>query len=184
MRDDVPAPLADLVRRLLAKDPAARPASAEDVLAALDRLAEVALPLQGLPVETFEPGEVILATGVTTNRIMILKEGAVEVVADGVRLAVAEEPGTIFGELSVLLRRPHTVDVRALRRSTLHVADATTFFRDNPGVTLHVATGLARRLAAANDRMLEVRGKLGPRSSGSVMRVTEFLRGALFNTQR
>ena len=79
---------------------------------------------------------------------------------DAVRLSVAEEPGTIFGDLSALLRRPHTADVRPLRRSTMYVADATTFFETYPTVALHVATGLARRLEAADLRMLEVRRKL------------------------
>jgi serine/threonine protein kinase len=184
LRDDVPAPFAELIRRLLAKNPAERPASAEDVSMALDRLAEVVLPIEGLPVETFQPGDAIMAAGATTSRILILKEGAVEISVGGVRLNEIDEPGTIFGELSVLLHRPHTVDVRALRRSTLHVADAGTFFRDNPGITLHVATGLARRLVAADARLLKVREEIEAKAPGSVARVVESIREALRNTVR
>lgn len=159
-RPDVPAEFVHLIRRLLGKRPEDRPASAADVLQSLERLGQVILPLSDLPVETFEANTLLMQAGTVSNRILILKEGALEISREGVPLSVVEEPGTIFGELAALLRRPHTADVRPLRTSTLHVADAISFFDTYPAVALYVATGLARRLEAADMRMLEVRKKL------------------------
>jgi CRP-like cAMP-binding protein len=66
---------------------------------------------------TYQPGETVLAAGSTTGRLLILKQGAVEVVKEGVEIAKVTEPGAVFGELSVLLDQPHTADVRALEAS-------------------------------------------------------------------
>ena len=179
LRPDAPPQLADLVRRLLAKRAEDRPQSAEEVLTSLERLAQVILPLENLPVETFEPGVRLLQEGTISNRILILKEGALEISQGGVRLDEVDEPGAIFGELSVLLRRPHTADVRTLRRSTVHVADATTFFQKYPDVTLHLATGLARRLEGSNARLLDSRKRLRGEEMLRMTRVVDTIRGSL-----
>ena len=65
----------------------------------------------------------------TTGRLLILKEGTVEVVKEGIRIAKVTEPGAVLGELSVLLDKPHTADVRALEASQFHVADAAALLR-------------------------------------------------------
>ena len=105
-----------------------------------------------LPLEAFEAGEVVLAAGSATGRLLVLEEGLVEVVRDGVRLAELGEPGTMFGELALLLGRPHTCDVLALERSTFRVADAAGLLRDDPALALHLAALLARRLDLAEPR--------------------------------
>jgi CRP/FNR family cyclic AMP-dependent transcriptional regulator len=66
----------------------------------------------------------VLSAASKTGRLLILKEGAVAVVKEGVEIARVAEPGAVFGELSVLLDQPHTADVRALEASQFHVADA------------------------------------------------------------
>jgi CRP/FNR family transcriptional regulator, cyclic AMP receptor protein len=90
----------------------------------------------------------------------VLEEGLVEVVKDGVRLAELGEPGTMFGELALLLGRPHTCDVLTMERSTFRVADAAGLLRDDPAVALHLASLLARRLDLANHALVEVRQQL------------------------
>src|SRR3954468_6936933 len=116
--------------------------------------------LGALPLETFEPGEVVLAAGSTTGRLVVLDEGVVEVVKDGVRLAGLAEPGTMFSELALLLGRPHTCDVLALERSTFRVADAAGLLGDDPALGLELASLLARRLDLANHALVEVRRQL------------------------
>ncbi|MDX1540546.1 MAG: cyclic nucleotide-binding domain-containing protein, partial [Geminicoccaceae bacterium] len=183
-RPDVPPQLVELITRLLAKPAAGRPASADDVLQSLERLAQVILPLENLPVETVEAGVRLFEQGTFSNRILILKEGALEVSQGGVRLGLVDEPGAILGELSVLLRRPHTADVRTIRRSTVHVADASTFFQNYPDVTLHLATGLARRLESANTRLLETRREPGGEKTLRTTRMVETIRGSLRSARR
>ena len=116
--------------------------------------------LATLPLATYEAGEQVIAAGSTTGRVLILREGAVEVLRDGIRIVEVDDPGAVLGELAFLLKRPHTADVRALRRSTFRVADGETFFRDDPVAALYVATVLAHRLVSANDRLIEIQRKL------------------------
>ena len=86
---------------------------------------DLALPkLASLPLEVHQAGSLVLATGATTGKLLVLKEGAVEVVRDGVRLAEVSEPGAVFGELAALLGQPHTADVRALRRAAFRTSAA------------------------------------------------------------
>jgi CRP/FNR family cyclic AMP-dependent transcriptional regulator len=59
-----------------------------------------------LPLVTYQAGETVLSTASTTGRLLILKEGAVAVVKEGVEIARVTEPGAVFGELSVLLDQP------------------------------------------------------------------------------
>jgi CRP/FNR family transcriptional regulator, cyclic AMP receptor protein len=117
--------------------------------------------LASLPIETHQKGSVVLAAGATTGKLLMLKEGAVEVVQGGVRLAEVSEPGAVFGEIAALLGQPHTADVRALRRSVFHVADGRSYLRADPTAALYVAMLLARRLQAVNRHLVEARSRLG-----------------------
>jgi CRP/FNR family transcriptional regulator, cyclic AMP receptor protein len=124
--------------------------------------------LSSLPLEVHQPGSVVLAAGATTGKLLVLKEGAVEIRLDGVRIAEVSDPGAVFGELGLLLGQPHTADVLALRPSTFHVAEGGTFLRVNPGAALYVAIVLAHRLDAVNRHLVEARGKLEPAAHGRV----------------
>lgn len=111
-----------------------------------------------LPLATYQLGEIILAEGSKTGRLLILKKGAVAVVRQGVEIAKVTEPGAVFGDISVLLDTPHTADVRALETSVFHVADATKSLQD-PIMLVHVARILAQRLNAANQALVELKNK-------------------------
>jgi len=64
--------------------------------------------LATLPVVTYQAGETVLSAASTTGQLLILKEGAVSVIKEGLEIATVTEAGAVFGELSVLLDRPHT----------------------------------------------------------------------------
>jgi CRP/FNR family cyclic AMP-dependent transcriptional regulator len=116
--------------------------------------------LASFPVATYQAGDSVLAAGSRTGRLLILKEGMVEVVKQGVQIAMVREPGAVFGELSVLLGQPHTADVRALEASRFHIADAATLLRIDPIGLLYVATVLAQRLDSANQTLLELKRQI------------------------
>jgi len=116
--------------------------------------------LAALPVSTYQPGEIVLAAGSTTGRLLVLRQGVVEVIRDGDQIAKISEPGAVFGELAVLLDKPHTADVRALERSEFSVADATALLAGNLAATLYVAAILARRLDGVNAALVEVKRQL------------------------
>ena len=135
--------------------------------------------LATLPLATYQAGETVLSAASTTGRLLILKEGAVAVVKEGVEIARVTEPGAVFGELSVLLDQPHTADVHALEASQFHVADAATILRVDPIALLYVATVLAQR---ANRGLLELKRQIQagePRSAiGKTVEKIEVLLGA------
>jgi len=116
--------------------------------------------LASLPLVTYQPGETVIVAGSKTERLLILKTGAVAVVEDDTEIAQVAEPGAVFGELSVLLDQPHTADVRALEASQFHIANATAFLTQNPIAVLYVATVLAHRLDGANHALIQIKHQL------------------------
>src|SRR5262249_3716719 len=130
--------------------------------------------LGGFPLVTYQAGESVLTAGLITGRLLILKQGAVEVIREGVQIAKVTEPGAVFGELSVLLDQPHTADVRALEVSEFHVADAGTLLRIDPIGLLYVATVMARRLDSANKALMELKRQVQAREPrGRIDRTVE-----------
>jgi CRP-like cAMP-binding protein len=109
-----------------------------------------------LPLATYRAGETVLTAGSKSGRLLILKRGAVAILKDSIEIARVEEPGAVLGEISALLEKPHTADVRALEDSQFHVADAALLGKD-PIVLLHVARILARRLVAADEGLVELK---------------------------
>jgi CRP/FNR family cyclic AMP-dependent transcriptional regulator len=135
------------------------------------KVSEVAMPLipdkdtfqnslANLPLVTYQAGETVIADGSRTGVLLILRKGTVAIVKEGTEIAKVAEPGAVFGELSVLLDRPHTADVRALETSQFHVADAAALLAQNPIAVLHVATVLAHRLDGANDALIQLKSQL------------------------
>jgi CRP/FNR family transcriptional regulator, cyclic AMP receptor protein len=78
----------------------------------------------------------------------------VAVIREGVEIGKVTEPGAVFGELSVLLGRPHTADVIAVKPSRFYFASAAIM--KDPVALLYVAAILARRLDGANQALIEL----------------------------
>ena len=125
--------------------------------------------LAGLPVVKHPARQVVLAAGSKTGRLLFLKNGAVEVIKDGVQIASVSAPGSVFGEQAVLLDQPHSADVRTLEQSEFFVADAPAMLAGDPTVALYIAAILARRLDAANRSLIEVKHQLQAGESLSVI---------------
>jgi CRP/FNR family cyclic AMP-dependent transcriptional regulator len=67
----------------------------------------------GATRQDFAAGTILLSEGETSGQLYILAEGSVEVLRGDTQVAIVGEPGAVFGEMSVLLNRPHTATVRA-----------------------------------------------------------------------
>ncbi|MFD1942254.1 Crp/Fnr family transcriptional regulator [Paradevosia shaoguanensis] len=103
--------------------------------------------LEGMPIATFKSGEALLTEGVRESRLYILIDGEVEVIRRDTLVSHVDEPGSIFGEMSVLLDQPHSATVQALSPVRAYqVDDAIKFLEAHPELSLILATLLARRL--------------------------------------
>jgi CRP/FNR family cyclic AMP-dependent transcriptional regulator len=102
---------------------------------------------RGLKTVTFESGEMILPEGVTSGKLYVLKEGQVEVQRRDTQVTLVDEPGSVFGEMSVLLDQPTSAVVRALSSvQAYEITEAMAFLMSKPEIAIHIATLLARRL--------------------------------------
>lgn len=114
-----------------------------------------------LPEVTVSAGEDIIIEGENLQKIYFLKSGRVEVVRDGMRISMVKTPGSVFGEISVLLEQEATAAVSAVEDSVFAVAARPLeFLREHPEVNLHVAHLLASRLTAATRYLVDVRDQL------------------------
>jgi len=111
-----------------------------------------------LPLRTFAAGEMVLTEGQRSGLLYVLASGAVEVLKDDVQINIVSEPGTFFGEVSVLLDEPHTASVRAVEPSTFYVADdPLAFVGSRPEVALAISWLLARRLHFVTTYLVDVK---------------------------
>ena len=128
--------------------------------------------LAALPVATYQAGETVIAEGSRTGRLLILAKGVVAIVKEDTEIAQVAEPGAVFGELSILLDKPHTAEVRALEPSQFHVGNAVTLFAQDPIAVLYVATALAHRLDTANHALIQLKSQLHAGQPHSVVAKT------------
>ena len=111
-----------------------------------------------LPEKSFEEGELILTEEHKDATLFILKEGAVEILKKDVQINVVSSPGSLFGEVSVLLDRPHMASVKTLKPSTFYVAeDAAEFLKNHPELNFHIARLLATRLHSVTSYLVDLK---------------------------
>ena len=102
---------------------------------------------KGREAVTFKPGHVMIKEGGHEGKLFVLAEGQVEVLRKDTQVSYIDEPGSIFGEMAVLLDMPSTATVKALSAVRCYVIeDAISFLGGQPEIALYVATLLARRL--------------------------------------
>lgn len=103
-------------------------------------------------------GTKLLGVGDNTGRLYVLVEGTVEVYRDDVTIAFVDEPGAIFGEMSLLLNIAHTANVRAASPVTVKIIeDALTLLQQRPRLIIPIAQLLARRLQNANSYLIDLK---------------------------
>jgi len=102
---------------------------------------------QGREARTFKPGDVLIREGGQDGKMYVLIDGQVEVMRKDTQVSYIDEPGSMFGEMSVLLDMPSSATVKALSNTRAYVIDdAIKFLQSDAEIALHVASLLARRL--------------------------------------
>jgi CRP/FNR family transcriptional regulator, cyclic AMP receptor protein len=138
----------------------------------------------GMPLEDVADGTVVLAEGQNTGNAYVLVQGRVEVLRGDVQVAVCDEPGALFGEMSILLGCPHTATVRALGDARLYVIeDGRTFFRNTPDLLWSVGHLLANRLNAATSYLADLKHQYAEHGTHLEM-VGEVLEALLYEQER
>jgi CRP/FNR family cyclic AMP-dependent transcriptional regulator len=112
----------------------------------------------GLPRLQVAKGDKVIEEGVRTDRLFVLKSGAFEVIRNGVRIVLLDEPGAFMGEISAVLASAPTASVVALEDSEVHVLDeASAAVRKHPELTHAIAQLLARRLSAITAYLVDIK---------------------------
>lgn len=93
------------------------------------------------------PGMDLIEQGGRTGQLYVLKDGELEVLRDGKHVTTIKTPGSVIGEMSVLLDAPQTATVRAVTEVDYFVIDnAIEVLRTHPDWLLQIARLLAQRV--------------------------------------
>jgi len=113
---------------------------------------------RGMPLRQMAAGQVLLEEGRSAGVLYVLATGAVEIVKGEVQITTVSEPGSVFGEVSILLETPHMATVRTLQDSTFYVAEhPLDFLRSQPELALSVCRLLARRLQFVTTYLVDLK---------------------------
>jgi CRP/FNR family transcriptional regulator, cyclic AMP receptor protein len=111
-----------------------------------------------VPQKTVAAGHAILVDGERAGVIYILIEGEVEVSKGGFQIHVIADPGSVFGEISVLLDAPHTATVATISECRFHVIeDPEGFLRSHSALALDIARLLAERLHTMTTYLVDLK---------------------------
>jgi len=116
-----------------------------------------------LRFDFFPAGSELIVQGRNAGgSLLVLKEGEVEVIRDGKFVSTIKQPGAIFGEMSVLLERPHSATVRAVTDVQLYVIDdALRVLEAHPAWLLQIARLLAQRVNTTTAQLVALKSKDG-----------------------
>lgn len=129
-------------------------------------------------------GEILLQEGVVSGRLCVLIEGRLDIVKGDTVVTTVCDPGAMVGEMSLLLRQPHTATVRAAAPSAVYeFADGAAFLRDHPAVAFEIATQLACRLSAATSYLADIKRQYADHGSHLSM-VGDVLESMISSRQR
>lgn len=117
------------------------------------------LPEPWLRRDWIAPGMELIAQGGRTGQLYVLRDGELEVLRDGTHIATIKTPGSVIGEMSVLLDAPQTATVRAVTAVDFFVIDnAIDVLRSHPDWLLQIARLLAQRVKETTAQLAAGRG--------------------------
>ena len=111
-------------------------------------------------LQNYPATSVLIPQGGKLGTLFVLRSGTLEIVRDGALIRTIEQPGSVFGEMSVLLDQPHSATVRAVTEVEVFViANALGVMESRPLWTLHLARMLAQRLEATTAALVSSQAK-------------------------
>ncbi|HEX5616153.1 MAG TPA: cyclic nucleotide-binding domain-containing protein [Acidimicrobiia bacterium] len=121
----------------------------------------------GVPTLDLDAGATLLRDGDDGGSLYVLLDGALVVEKSGMSIATIDERGSCVGEMSVVLGRPSSADVRAAVPSTVAVvADARARLATDPELALALARLLASRLQLMTSYLADLKQQYGDHEGG------------------
>jgi CRP/FNR family transcriptional regulator, cyclic AMP receptor protein len=110
-------------------------------------------------------GERLLEQGVRSNSLYVLVSGTLDVQRRGRSVVQMSEPGSLVGEMGLLLQAPASADVIAIGETRVRrLDDAEEFFERYPDFSRFVATTLARRLLEISSYLSDLQEQFADRT--------------------
>ncbi len=110
------------------------------------------------PIISLRPGERLIEEGEARGEMFVLLNGHLKVEREGVEIARLIEPGTLVGEMSVLLGTDHSANVTAITEVEVrHIEDGWRWLESSPIAALHIATLACQRLDATSRMLVQMR---------------------------
>jgi len=151
--------LSSIVMRMLAKSPADRYGSCEELL---DDLEEFRSAAAEFPVETFAAGDLIFAEGDAGDAAYVIVEGEVEIwtASGGARRTLTRNvEGEVFGELALLRVMPRSASATALVETSVRVIGQGAILSETEKMSpwvLAILSGVFERFVDRSDRLVEL----------------------------
>ena len=111
-----------------------------------------------LPEIELAAGDVLAREGGLSDSVWVLVSGSLSVIKGDTLIHTLDTPGSVFGEVSVLLDSGHSASVVAASPTTVRWAeDGPAFLVSDPAILLGVASGLAERLDLVTTYLADLR---------------------------
>lgn len=110
------------------------------------------------PIEHSQ-GDIILSEGERAGVLFVLIEGKVDILKGGHLLNSVSEPGSIFGEISMLLDVPHMASVKVVRSSKFYKIRISDPMFDSNELSMQLAMVLASRLNKITKYLIEMKDR-------------------------
>lgn len=109
------------------------------------------------PTRTYAAGEILVGQGYQGGDLFILESGQLAVERDGVRIATIATPGSLIGEMSVVLGTANSATVQAEKPTTVRVIrDARQYLKTDAELTFRIAWLMANRLDATSAYLVQL----------------------------
>jgi CRP/FNR family cyclic AMP-dependent transcriptional regulator len=135
-----------------------------------------------LPTQAFAAGDIAIAQGQPSGRLLVLVEGSVVVERDGIAFARVSGPGAVFGEMSIVLGRPASATVRCEVDSMFRVAeDGAAWLNASPDVAMDLLRINAARVDALSGYLVDIRRQYA--EHGTHLEMLDQVLGSLMHHQ-
>ena len=134
------------------------------------------------PEAVFAPGEVLIHEGQRSPSLFVLRTGTVHIMRGAIKVNETKAPGSIFGEMSVLLAMPASASVVAGTKVIANrIKDGEAFLATDPDVAFRTAQLLAQRLYDATTYLADIKRQY--EDDRSHLGMVDRILGSLLNQQ-